>query len=175
MADRSLFWHQSSKNSLKIWGLPPPAPPSPQITSSEAQGWRTTWDLRKEGLYWLSLDLLKQLSLSGEMWSSPSAVMLSCSCHAVNSFQFLILLSNSLSARTADERCFGYQEGKAFWAVTWESVYRLWSPVNLILMVCSNVQGTIMLLKVIRISLFRNNFIYEESMDSARTRKSAAV
>lgn len=32
-----------------------------------------------------------------------------------------------------------------------------------------------MLLKVIWISLFRNNFIYEESMDSARTRKSAAV
>lgn len=151
------------------------APPTPQITSSEAEGWRTTWDPRREGLYWLSLDLLRQLRLSGEMWSSPSAVMLRCSCHAVNSFQFLILLSNSLSAKRADERCFGYQEGKAFWAVTWESVYRLWSPVNLILMVRSNVQGTIMFLKVIWVSLFRNDFIYEESMDSTRTRKGTAV
>lgn len=158
MGEGKLFL-ASVKYSLRIWGLLL-CPPRP-ITSSVARGWRTTWDPRKEGLYWLSLDLLKQLSLSGEMWSSPSAVMLKCSCHAVNGFQFLILLSNSLSARRADERCFGYQEGKAFWAVNLGISLQTLKPVNLIPTVCSNVQGTIMLLKVIEISLFWNDFIYE--------------
>lgn len=149
----------SVRYSLKIYlgftpfphSCRPTQPPHTHINTkfNGVQGWRTAWDPRREGLYWLSLDLLKQLSLSGRMWSSPSAVMVGCSCHTVNSFHFLILLSSSLSVRRAGERCFGYQAGKAFWAVAWESVYRLWNPVNFILMVGSNVQGAVMLWEVI--------------------------
>lgn len=44
-----------------------------------------------------------------------------CSCHAVCSFQVLTPLSLLLSMREAYKRWFGFQEGRAFWVVPWES------------------------------------------------------
>lgn len=48
---------------------------SQETNTGPVEGW----------LYWLSLDLFKQLSLWGKMWLSSSGFLLRCPCHPVNS------------------------------------------------------------------------------------------